>query len=67
MHLDVARLTPEELDCAVRGAGRRAAPIGVMFHHAVMEPDDMAFASELLALLAGHEKVVARRMAELCP
>ena len=30
-----------------------------MFHHGVMEPEDMARASELLALLAAHENVVA--------
>jgi hypothetical protein len=66
VHLDVARLSPSELDerfAALVGGG----PIGVMFHHGVMEPPDMARASELLALLAGHERVVPRRMAELCP
>jgi hypothetical protein len=64
VHLDVARLSPEELDerfAALVGSG----PIGVMFHHGVMEPDDMRRASELLALLARHENVVGRRMAEL--
>jgi hypothetical protein len=67
VHLDVARLSPTELDsrfAALVGAG---GPIGVMFHHAVMEPADMAFASELLGLLASHENVVPRRMADLCP
>ena len=38
-----------------------------MFHHGVMEADDMRRASELLALLARHERVVPRRMAELSP
>jgi hypothetical protein len=37
-----------------------------MFHHGVMEPEDMARASELLAVLT-HPNVVPRRMAELCP
>jgi hypothetical protein len=66
VHLDVARLSRSQLDerfAALVGSG----PIGVMFHHAVMEPADMAFASELLALLAGHERVFARSMADLCP
>ena len=66
VHLDVARLSAQELDsrfAALVGGG----PIGVMFHHAVMEPSDMASASELLARLAGHERVVARSMADLCP
>ena len=65
VHLDVARLSPEELDArfaALVGSG----PIGVMFHHGVMEPDDMTFASSLLEALAGHANVVPRRMAELC-
>jgi peptidoglycan/xylan/chitin deacetylase (PgdA/CDA1 family) len=31
-------------------------PIGVMFHHAVMDAGEMAAADELLALLAGHER-----------
>ena len=38
-----------------------------MFHHGVMEPDDMARASELLALLATHANVDPRKMSELCP
>lgn len=29
-------------------------PVGVMFHHAVMDDDDLARVDELLALLAGH-------------
>jgi peptidoglycan/xylan/chitin deacetylase (PgdA/CDA1 family) len=31
-------------------------PIGVMFHHAVMDAGQMGAADELLALLAGHER-----------
>jgi hypothetical protein len=33
-----------------------------MFHHALMDADEMARAGELLALLAGHSSVVARGM-----
>jgi hypothetical protein len=68
VHVDVARLAPDELDAhfaALVDSG--AGPIGVMFHHAVMEQEDFARAGELLALLAGHENVIPRRMAELCP
>jgi hypothetical protein len=68
VHLDVARLTPEELDARfaehVRSDG---GPIGVMFHHGVMAPEDMARASALLQRLAQHRNVVPRRMSELCP
>jgi hypothetical protein len=67
VHLDVARLSPEELDERFAGHVRDGGPVGVMFHHAVMEPGDMALASELLGLLARHERVVPRRMAELSP
>ena len=67
VHLDVARLTPEELDERFAGHVANGGPVGVMFHHGVMEPDDMARASELLALLATHENVRARKMSELCP
>jgi hypothetical protein len=65
VHLDVARLAPDELDtrfAALVAEGH--GPIGVMFHHGVMEAEDMARASELLALLAAHENVVGRFMAE---
>jgi hypothetical protein len=65
VHLDVARLSPQELDTRFAAHVKSGGPIGVMFHHGVMEPDDMMRASELLALLAGHEHVVARSMAEL--
>src|ERR1700754_2852839 len=68
VHVDVARLEPDELDAHfARLVDAGAGPIGVMFHHAVMEEGDMNRAGELLGLLAGHENVIARRMAELCP
>ncbi len=66
VHLDVARLSPEELDERFARHVSQGGPVGVMFHHEVMEPEDMARADELLALLAGHENVVPRTMASLC-
>jgi hypothetical protein len=57
--LDWSRLEPHEL--AARFAAARP-PIGVMFHHAEMDDADLARADELLALLAGHERVVTRPM-----
>ena len=65
VHLDVARLTNAELDARFAAHVRDGGPVGVMFHHAVMEDDDFARAHALLALLAGHENVAARTMAEL--
>ena len=67
VHLDVARLTPEELDERFAGHVTEGGPVGVMFHHGVMESDDMARASELLALLATHANVRPRKIRELCP
>jgi hypothetical protein len=67
VHLDVARLAPDELDTRFVRHVAEGGPIGVMFHHAVMEPEDMARADELLALLAGHVNVVPRTMASLRP
>ena len=51
-------LKPEfiaHLSEAIRDGGR----VGVMFHHAVMDTDDIARADELLALLGRHERVRA--------
>ena len=52
---------PARLSEAIRDGGR----VGVMFHHAVMDADDIARADELLALLARHER--ARAGAILAP
>jgi hypothetical protein len=65
VHLDVARLSPDELDERFAGFVRAGGPVCVMFHHAVMEDDDFARAGALLGLLAGHDRVVARTLAEL--
>jgi hypothetical protein len=68
VQLDVARLAPPELDERFAEHVRRdGAPVGVMFHHGVMDPDAMARASALLQRLAHHPNVVPRRMSELCP
>ena len=44
-----------------------AAPraVGVMLHHAVTGPDDLADVTELADLLAGHERAVPQLMADL--
>jgi len=38
----------------IAGHVAEGGPVGVMFHHAVMDEGEMAAAEELLALLAGH-------------
>jgi peptidoglycan/xylan/chitin deacetylase (PgdA/CDA1 family) len=65
VHLDVARLTPEELDARFAAHVRAGGPVGVMFHHAVMEDADLGRAAALLELLASHANVAPRTLAEL--
>jgi Polysaccharide deacetylase len=60
--LDWCRLDPGAF---ARGFAAAAAPVGVMFHHAEMDDDDMDRADELLALVAGHDRAVARPMLDL--
>ncbi len=60
--LDFVRLEPDEL---ARRFAAAAPPVGVMFHHAEMDDAEMDRAGELLALLAGHPRVVARPMMAL--
>ena len=60
--LDFVRLSPDEL---ARRFVAAAPPVGVMFHHAEMDDAAMDRAGELLALLAGHARVVARPMMAL--
>jgi hypothetical protein len=62
VHLDVARLSPEELDERFAGHVRDGGPVGVMFHHAVMERDDFDRAAQLLRELARHGNVRPRPM-----
>ncbi len=41
---------------------RRGGPVGIMFHHAVMDEEEQAAASELLFLLATHGNAKCRSM-----
>ena len=59
------RLQPAELAGRLARAIRAGGPVGVMFHHAIMDAGEMARAGELLALLAGHAAAAARPMREL--
>jgi hypothetical protein len=72
--LDWVRLEPAEiarrLEAAIRAAagaarGRGAGPVGLMFHHAVMDDGDMARMADLLALFASHDAVAAKSMCAL--
>ena len=61
IHIDWVRFAPVELGVRIARAVRAGGPVGLMFHHAVME--DMRPMSDLLTLLA--ERVRAERMIEL--
>jgi peptidoglycan/xylan/chitin deacetylase (PgdA/CDA1 family) len=62
VHLDFARLAPEALDERFAALVSQGGPVGVMFHHAVMDREAFDRARELLDLLARHEAVRARHM-----
>lgn len=62
VHVDLARLSPEQAGERLAAAIAAGGPVGVMFHHAVMDDADMQRADELLALLARAD---ARLMMDL--
>jgi hypothetical protein len=55
-HRGGQRLNPLELGARIAGAIGSGKPVGVMFHHAVMDAWDMRRAGELLSAIAGHER-----------
>jgi hypothetical protein len=63
IHIDWVRCLPVELGVRIAGAIRSGGPVGLMFHHAVME--DMRPMADLVSLLA--ERVRAERIIELSP
>jgi hypothetical protein len=64
-HRHGTRLTLAELADRTALAIASGGPVGVMFHHAVMDSGDMERAAELLTLVAGHERAAARPMMAL--
>jgi hypothetical protein len=60
------RLGLEESGSLLADAAREAvSPVGVMFHHELMDECELARAGELLALLAAHKNVRCRLMSAL--
>ncbi|MGA9773571.1 MAG: hypothetical protein WBV94_31360 [Blastocatellia bacterium] len=57
-----ARLDLNQLGVLISDAIKAAGPVGVMFHHAVMDDKERTAASELLALLATHNQAQCRLM-----
>lgn len=64
-HHKGVRLTPTELGALMATAIRSGDPVGVMFHHAVMDAAERAAARELLALIAQHPMAATSSMAVL--
>jgi hypothetical protein len=60
------RLSPEELGASLAQAAHDAeAPVGVMFHHELMEEEELKRAGELLALLAARPAARCHLMSSL--
>ena len=60
------RLSPEGLGALLAGAaGAPLTPVGVMFHHELMDDDELTGAGEMLALLAAHPNARCRLMSSL--
>lgn len=59
------RLTKPELARSLVAAVEAREPVGVMFHHAVMDAEERAGAAELLDLIAEHPAVRPARMRSL--
>ena len=59
------RLSRPELGARIAAAIGSGAPVGLMFHHAVMDAAEMRDAAALLAVVAGHEHARPARMLAL--
>jgi hypothetical protein len=59
------RLSRAEVGERVAASVRSGDPVGVMFHHAIMDAAERRDAAALLSLLAGHERARPVRMLEL--
>lgn len=64
-HRHGERLSLPELGLRIAAAIGSRAPVGVMFHHAVMDATERRRAAELLSVLAGHERARPALMMEL--
>lgn len=64
-HRKGVRLSRAELGDLVAAKVREGRPVGVMFHHAVMDADERADAGALLALVADHPTAAPSPMREL--
>ncbi|HVF45222.1 MAG TPA: hypothetical protein VM936_19505 [Pyrinomonadaceae bacterium] len=61
------RVGPGELGARLAEAAGSSYPVGVMFHHELMDEEEMRRADELLALLAAHGNARRRLMSAFVP
>jgi hypothetical protein len=59
------RLNTDQLGTLIADTVRDAKPVGVMFHHALMDRDEIRVAGELLALVAAHNRAQCQLMQSL--
>ena len=64
-HHKGVRLGPDEFGALMATAIQEGKPVGVMFHHAVMDTAERAATRELLTLIAEHPMASPAPMAEL--
>lgn len=60
-----ARLDPNQLGVLIAEAITDAKPVGIMFHHAIMDANERTGASDLLDLLATHNQSRCRLMSAI--
>ncbi len=64
-HRRGVRLSNDELGARLAAAAETDAPVGVMFHHELMDAEERGRVGELLALLASHPNVRCHLMGTL--
>jgi len=64
-HRHGERLSPHALGDRIAAAIAAGGPVGLMFHHAIMDAGERRRAGELLDLLAGHDRAGAAPMPAL--
>jgi peptidoglycan/xylan/chitin deacetylase (PgdA/CDA1 family) len=60
-----ARLNLSQLGALIVETMKDSKPVGIMFHHAIMDERDRNTAGDLLALLAGHNQAQCRLIASV--
>ena len=66
-HRKGIRLTPLKWGESLAAKLNASTPVGIMFHHAVMDQDEMNATAELLELLRSHASAHCHSMRELVP